>query len=183
MSTPDHAFGRLRQTAGRAWSWLRQDIQSDIGEWQDRGIILSSLLAAADAWFWFASGIRYLVHILVTGFYLDGSLDDIKHNITIWNAHPVVIDRTPIQVESNARVLTAFVGIVFIVGLGWPLPRLSLGTFESRVWVASQFYFLLADPFIGILYRGLVGNPDSVDGDFVRLRDREPSDNSPVNQR
>jgi hypothetical protein len=155
----------------RVTDWLREDIEDDIEEWQSRGIVLSSLLAACDAWFWFASGIRYVVQLWVVSAYLDDHLDMKKPDIRIWNAHPVVVDRIPMPVESNARIATAFVGLGFLWGFGF-WPRITLGTPESRIWIASQFYFLLLDPLMGICYRGLVENSPETHGEFSRLTDQ-----------
>jgi hypothetical protein len=147
---------RVRQ----GWHWLKAELQDDADTWQDRGIITSILYACFDAWLWCGSGIRLVIYVALAQLYLpDGiNLDDIA--AVQYSISPDVIEGVPAAVDANFRTATCVFGLVAIATLGvWP--RLSFNTPASRLWIASQLWFLALDPVWGIWHHIRSGDDEA----------------------
>lgn len=172
--TANSILNTLRHHLNSFVEYLRRDIQSDIKEWEDRGIILSSLLAAADAWFIIATAFRYIIHIAVVNLYLeaDHDLTSIADQLRVWNAHPIVVDRIPRTVEANARTLTSLFGIWLFMAFGFP-PSFGSSAAMERFYMSSQVAFLVLDPVWGLGHYLYAGR-QPYEGPFRPLTDAQP---------
>lgn len=135
------------------WQWLRSELQDDAANWQQRGVITSTLTAALDAWFWMATGLRLVVFVTLSTLYRahDASVFKNDEDEPRWHVSPEVIPRLPRRVDGDLRVATCLLGAAGIAAVGiWP--SLSFNSFESRLWIASQLWFLVLDPVWGVWY-------------------------------